>query len=1055
MAVVGTGVLNIKPKFPGLSNAIKAELSKYDGTDAGSKAGTQYTSGFGKATSGGLAKSGAIMGAFSAITTKAMSAIAGSMDSAIARFDTLNNYPTVMQNLGYSTSTVDESLSKMDSHLQGLPTALNDMVSTVQGLAAVTGDLEGATDAGLALNDMLLASGSNTQLVNSAMEQFRQMLSKGKPDMQDWKSLVSAMPGQMDELAKSLLGPTANANDLYAALGGGGAEATISMQQLLDKMVELDQEGGDGFASFAEQAKTASGGVATSMANIKTAITRGISNVMDAIGKDTFSDAAGGITDAINTVSKGVANVVKTVMPTIKTLVGAVSPFAPALLTAGAAFEVLSAKGGKGATALISTFTKLNQAANGFATVYGSAVVSGTGKGTAAMQAASATASKLGGTLKSAFASLVTPANLASLAIAGVTAAIGIGITLYSDYTKRTENAAKATQGLTEATKATTGLSDYGNVLQSVGETAEFTALSVDELHESMAEHVDAMNANTEAAQSQLTTLNTAQQIINEYAGQTDLSAEASGRLKWAMDEVNDQFGLTITQADVMANSYTDSSGAAQNLTESINQLIEAKKNEIKTNNLEDNYKEALEAQSEAARTYAADRQRIYDEEYETSLARQDKSLSLEERKAHAAENASKRVADAVKNEELESQKAYQSATENVEALEEELGLVSAAATDSADAFTKWGASLSDGMIDQTLQARGQSLAGFTDSMRNVGISEEDLAGLTEEQLLNIVASWDGTSANLAEILSSMGITLSSSTADMVGTLEGFAEEAGGALSEIDISDFATQLEEAGVSTEQLNSVGSANLEALAEATGGNIGLMIQAIQNWNGVDFYDKDAEVVADDTQLVDGLGNIYTWNGTSLVDKDGNAVTDTLSVVDGTGNVLTWNGTGLISKNGHAVVNKSSLDDAMGKITSWDNRGSNLGSKSGSVTITGIINGAADAVKTFLGWRAAGGIRLHADGGIRYHAGGAIATKAVPLDIVGEDGAEAIVPLTNKKYSQPFVDLIAEGIEKKIGGGPTIVQNFNTKVVRSDADLYTAATIINRSALRAAGA
>lgn len=36
---------------------------------------------------------------------------------------------------------------------------------------------------------------------------------------------------------------------------------------------------------------------------------------------------------------------------------------------------------------------------------------------------------------------------------------------------------------------------------------------------------------------------------------------------------------------------------------------------------------------------------------------------------------------------------------------------------------------------------------------------------------------------------------------------------------------------------------------------------------------------------------------------------------------------------------------------------------------------------------------------------------------------------------------------------GGG--IVQNFNTKVVRSDADLYSAATIINRNALRLAGA
>ena len=37
--------------------------------------------------------------------------------------------------------------------------------------------------------------------------------------MEDWRSLTTAAPGQMDQLAKSMLGPTANANDLYAALG--------------------------------------------------------------------------------------------------------------------------------------------------------------------------------------------------------------------------------------------------------------------------------------------------------------------------------------------------------------------------------------------------------------------------------------------------------------------------------------------------------------------------------------------------------------------------------------------------------------------------------------------------------------------------------------------------------------------------------------------------------------------------------------------------------------------------------------------------------------------
>ena len=59
------------------------------------------------------------------------------------------------------------------------------------------------------------------------------------------------------------------------------------------------------------------------------------------------------------------------------------------------------------------------------------------------------------------------------------------------------------------------------------------------------------------------------------------------------------------------------------------------------------------------------------------------------------------------------------------------------------------------------------------------------------------------------------------------------------------------------------------------------------------------------------------------------------------------------------------------------------------------------------------AAGGIRANAAGGLRMHADGAIVNRATPLDIVGEDGAEAIIPLTNKRYVKPFADAVAEGI------------------------------------------
>ena len=266
MASIGKASLTIVPKFDGLGRSVTSYLKGIDTSSPGVSGGEQYSSGFEKG-SRGLVKSGALMGIFGEVTRKALDMVTGSVDAAVSRLDTLNNYPRVMDSLGVSSEAASASISMMSDHLTGLPTALNDMASTTQGIFAITKDLEKSTQASLAVNDMLLAGGQSQQVVNAAMEQFRQILANGKPELEDWKSLVSAAPGQMDQLAKSMMGPTASANDLYRALGGGkDANPIFTMDELLDAVIRLDQEGGEGFKSFEEQARAATGGIATGAA---------------------------------------------------------------------------------------------------------------------------------------------------------------------------------------------------------------------------------------------------------------------------------------------------------------------------------------------------------------------------------------------------------------------------------------------------------------------------------------------------------------------------------------------------------------------------------------------------------------------------------------------------------------------------------------------------------------------------------------------------------------------------------------------------------------------
>ena len=303
----------------GVGNAISAAFG-----DASAKAGTSGGVSAGKGFGGGLMKTGAIAGAAAAVASKAMNVISGSIGDAVNRVDTLNSFPKVMGNLGYSSADAAKQVKVMSDRLMGLPTSLDSMTGMVQKIAPLTKNLGDATDISLAFNDALLAGGKSTGEQANAMEQYTQMLSVGKVDMQAWRSVVNAMPGQMNQLAVSLLGAGHNQMDLYNAMKNG----TVSFGQFNDAVKKLDKNGVNGFASFAKQAKDATGGIGTSMENVKTAITRSIANIVQSMGAANIAGAINGIGKAIGWLGGGIAAVVGPIANFIGWLgkVGALTP---------------------------------------------------------------------------------------------------------------------------------------------------------------------------------------------------------------------------------------------------------------------------------------------------------------------------------------------------------------------------------------------------------------------------------------------------------------------------------------------------------------------------------------------------------------------------------------------------------------------------------------------------------------------------------------------------------------------------------------------------------
>lgn len=203
--------------------------------------------------------------------------VTGQIGSAIQRMDTLNNYPKVMSNLGIDEKQANVSKKMLVEGLQGLPTTLDDAVSSVQNFTSVNGNVGASTKMFLALNNAILAGGGSTQVQQSALEQLSQAYAKGKPDMMEWRTAMTAMPAQLRQVAKAM--GYADANKLGEKLRSG----KVSMNEFMNTFIKLNEQGTAEFQSFEQQARNATGGFATSIANMKSAVTRGITSIIDKI----------------------------------------------------------------------------------------------------------------------------------------------------------------------------------------------------------------------------------------------------------------------------------------------------------------------------------------------------------------------------------------------------------------------------------------------------------------------------------------------------------------------------------------------------------------------------------------------------------------------------------------------------------------------------------------------------------------------------------------------------------------------------------------------------
>ena len=294
--------VQIVPSMKGVGKAIENAFdgpSKSTGQKAGQSIGSGLHAGF-------AAKVGAVAGIASTVFSKVASVVTGSLNSAISRADQMNNFPKVMKNLGYSSEDAAASIKKISSALDGLPTTSSAMTGMVQQLAPLTSNLDQATNIALAFNNAMLAGGASTMEQENALTQYTQMLSAGKVDMQAWRSIQAAMPGQLNQVAEAMLGAGKNSNDLYEAMKNG----SISFDDFNKKVMELNQNGFGKYASFAQQAKDATQGIGTAMENVQNRVAKAVQKVIEAVGVENIAGAINGFSSQFGKIGDAAAGMV-------------------------------------------------------------------------------------------------------------------------------------------------------------------------------------------------------------------------------------------------------------------------------------------------------------------------------------------------------------------------------------------------------------------------------------------------------------------------------------------------------------------------------------------------------------------------------------------------------------------------------------------------------------------------------------------------------------------------------------------------------------------------
>lgn len=683
--------------------------------------------------------------AFKAVSS-AMNLVSQSMDKAIDRFDTLQRFPKVMKSLGHSSKDVASSTKLLAEGIEGLPTTLDTVVSTTQKLTSMTGNLKQSTKLTIALNNAFLASGASTEDASRGLQQYTQMLSAGKVDMQSWKTLQETMPYALQKTAESFGFAGASAQkDFYSALQDG----KITFTDFSKRLIELNK----GTNGFAEMAKKNSEGIKTSFGNIVNAVAKGIANVIaefdkmsKAVTGKSIAQNLDSIKGAVNSTFNVIISVIRGATPVVKSLVSVLGFLKPVL------------------DPLIAVFTGVVGAVLLFkGAMLGLAIIKGIGSliGTLITSLVSLTSTSLiaqGATTGLAGA-------LASLSSGGVFLVVGAIAGLVSWLTQESEASKEAKAKNEEFKRSLDDLHESVNKGNEAYKDRRNEIQATAEDNERLVKKIDELNAVENKTAAQKKELASAAETLNSRIEGLNIQYDkATGTINMTTDAIRKQIEIAKASAEIEAanDKMVENAKKRLEIKDKMSELEKKYQDLIKqTDEAEggflDNSSVRDSIKSQAKEKYNEEVKKLQDDIKKTEESDNELTNTIvknNETKAKSTEDASGRMIYTMENMNEAQRKAVEMMQQEFanlkgevqnafQAIEQQTALsadqMTANLQKNIDAVDKWSQNL------ETLAKRGLD-QGLIEQMRQAGPKmanqTQALVDASDEQLGRLNGKW-------------------------------------------------------------------------------------------------------------------------------------------------------------------------------------------------------------------------------------------------------------------------------------------------------------------------